>query len=365
MESLEKEWTDFEKELEKFQNAHKDYVKKLEEVESLKKSNLQQFLKHKKKLNQLKENLEKIEKKKKESITIESEEEDASKSSPAAILKSKVDENLSYMKQISDTFPRENGIYLKIILGSVCVSILNKEEKWKYKEEYEKFKFFITIISLCFSFLLIFIQTYRVLDAIFNFLLVWYYCTLTIRESILIVNGSQIKGWWLTHHFITTVCTAILLIWPDSQSYHAFRQQFIWFSFYISFVQLLQYYYQKGCLYRLRALGEKEDMDTTMEGFQTWMSKGLSFLLPFLFIGYFWELHNAYVLFNLSLSDMCHEWQVSVLSVIFFVLFAGNFVTTYKVIRKKFRDRVRNLFWLKYKYSDWKKLKGPSDRKQE
>lgn len=41
------------------QIAHKDYVKKLEEVESLKKSNLQQFLKHKKKLNQLKENLEK------------------------------------------------------------------------------------------------------------------------------------------------------------------------------------------------------------------------------------------------------------------------------------------------------------------
>ena len=44
----------------------------------------------------------------------------------------------------------------------------------------------------------------------------------------------RIKGWWLAHHFITTVCTAILLIWPDSQSYHAFRQQFIWFSFYIS-----------------------------------------------------------------------------------------------------------------------------------
>lgn len=28
-------------------------------------------------------------------------------------------------------------------------------------------------------------------DEIFNFLLVWYYCTLTIRESILISNGSR------------------------------------------------------------------------------------------------------------------------------------------------------------------------------
>lgn len=31
----------------------------------------------------------------------------------------------------------------------------------------------------------------RVMDAVFNFLLVWYYCTLTIRESILISNGSK------------------------------------------------------------------------------------------------------------------------------------------------------------------------------
>lgn len=31
----------------------------------------------------------------------------------------------------------------------------------------------------------------RVTDELFNFLLVWYYCTLTIRESILISNGSR------------------------------------------------------------------------------------------------------------------------------------------------------------------------------
>ena len=33
----------------------------------------------------------------------------------------------------------------------------------------------------------------RALDILFMFLIVWYYCTLTIRESILIVNGSRIK----------------------------------------------------------------------------------------------------------------------------------------------------------------------------
>ena len=29
-------------------------------------------------------------------------------------------------------------------------------------------------------------------------------------------------------------------------------------------LQLMQYYYQSGCLYRLRALGERHDMDITV-----------------------------------------------------------------------------------------------------
>lgn len=93
----------------------------------------------------------------------------------------------------------------------------------------------------------------------------------------------------------------------------------------LGFVQFLQYYYQSGCLYRLRALGERHTMDLTVgesagpapqpgevegrgfpeegihvsslattaaflippvEGFQSWMWRGLTFLLPFLFFGH-------------------------------------------------------------------------------
>ena len=86
-------------------------------------------------------------------------------------------------------------------------------KRWKYKEEYEKFKYYVTMISMFLSFLLLVIKPLRVLDAVLNFLLVWYYCTLTIRESILVINGSKINGWWQAHHFITTVCVAIFLIW--------------------------------------------------------------------------------------------------------------------------------------------------------
>lgn len=71
------------------------------------------------------------------------------------------------------------------------------------------------------------------------FLLVWYYCTLTIRESILKVNGSRIKGWWRAHHFISTVVSAVLLIWPNSTTWYIFRPQFMIFNVYISQYNLI------------------------------------------------------------------------------------------------------------------------------
>jgi hypothetical protein len=101
--------------------------------------------------------------------------------------------NASFLSRISNTLPCKDP-YLKVILGGVDVSILNKEDKWTYKQQYEQFKFIVTCISLVSS-LVIWLLTsrYRAFDALFHFLLVWYYCTLTIRESILIVNGSNIN----------------------------------------------------------------------------------------------------------------------------------------------------------------------------
>uniref|UniRef100_A0A8D0GM13 Transmembrane protein 120A n=1 Tax=Sphenodon punctatus TaxID=8508 RepID=A0A8D0GM13_SPHPU len=179
----------------------------------------------------------------------------------------------------------------------------------------------------------------RVTDAVFNFLLVLYYCTLTIRESILINNGSKIKGWWVLHHYISTFLSGVMLTWPDGLMYQMFRNQFLYFSMYQSFVQFLQYYYQSGCLYRLRTLGERHNMDLTVEGFQSWMWRGLTFLLPFLFFGQFWQLYNAITLFHLVRHPECKEWQVLMCSLPFFSLFGGNFFTTLRVIHQKFQNQ--------------------------
>ncbi|XP_014880116.1 transmembrane protein 120A-like [Poecilia latipinna] len=102
------------------------------------------------------------------------------------------------------------------------------------------------------------------------------------------------------------------------------------------FVQSLQYYYQSGCLYRLRALGERHNMDLTVEGFQSWMWRGLTFLLPFLFFGQFWQLYNSMTLFEMFQLPECKEWQVLMCGCSYLVLFIGNLFTTLGVVYQKY-----------------------------
>lgn len=109
------------------------------------------------------------------------------------MISSRITANNLFLSRISNTLPNKDR-YLKVILGGVDVSILNKADKWTYKQEYEKFKFIVTCISLVSSLVIWSLTSrFRAFDALFHFLLVWYYCTLTIRESILIANGSNIN----------------------------------------------------------------------------------------------------------------------------------------------------------------------------
>uniref|UniRef100_A0A8C0ZLW3 Transmembrane protein 120B n=1 Tax=Castor canadensis TaxID=51338 RepID=A0A8C0ZLW3_CASCN len=285
LECCEREWHELEGEFQELQETHRIYKQKLEELTALQTLCSGSISKQKKRLRDLKHTLQRL--------------------------------------------------YLNLVLGNVNVTLLSNQAKFAYKDEYEKFKLYLTIILLLGAVACRFVLHYRVTDEVFNFLLVWYYCTLTIRESILISNGSRIKGWWVSHHYVSAFLSGVMLTWPNGLIYQKFRNQFLAFSIFQSCVQFLQYYYQRGCLYRLRALGERNHLDLTVEGFQSWMWRGLTFLLPFLFCGHFWQLYNAVTLFELSSHEECREWQVFVLALTFLVLFLGNFLTTLKVVHAK------------------------------
>ncbi|XP_055248816.1 transmembrane protein 120A isoform X4 [Gorilla gorilla gorilla] len=278
--------------------THRLYRLKLEELTKLQNNCTSSITRQKKRLQELALALKKC----KPSLPAEAE-------GAAQELENQMKERQGLFFDMEAYLPKKNGLYLSLVLGNVNVTLLSKQAKFAYKDEYEKFKLYLTIILILISFTCRFLLNSRVTDAAFNFLLVWYYCTLTIRESILINNGSRIKGWWVFHHYVSTFLSGVMLTWPDGLMYQKFRNQFLSFSMYQSFVQFLQYYYQSGCLYRLRALGERHTMDLTVEGFQSWMWRGLTFLLPFLFFGHFWQLFNALTLFNLARDPQCKEWQ--------------------------------------------------------
>ncbi|XP_059828979.1 ion channel TACAN isoform X2 [Hypanus sabinus] len=299
------EWELLDKDYQTLQETHKLYKQQLEEVIKLQNSCLSSIERQKKKYKELSNNLGRCEPLENEEYTRDIE-----------FIKELMKERQNIFFEMEAFLPKKNGLYLTLVLGNVNVTLLSKQAKFAYKDEYEKFKLCLTIILVLISFSCRFLLNSRVADSVFNFLLVWYYCTLTIRESILINNGSRIKGWWVMHHYVSAFLSGVMLTWPDSKMYQLFRNQFLSFSMYQSFVQFLQYYYQSGCLYRLRALGERHNMDLTVEGFQSWMWRGLTFLLPFLFFGH-----------------------VSMCGMTFLVLFLGNFLTTVRVIYQKQKQR--------------------------
>ncbi|XP_075761057.1 transmembrane protein 120A isoform X2 [Pelodiscus sinensis] len=322
-----RDWQELQDGFQHVQETHKLYKQKLEELTKLQDGISSSIARQKKQLKELSLAFKNC----KSTTTAEQEES-------IREIEGLIKERQSVFFEMEAYLPKKNGLYLSLVLGNVNVTLLSKQAKFAYKDEYEKFKLYLTIILLIISSSCRFLFNSRVTDAVFNFLLVWYYCTLTIRESILITNGSRIKGWWVFHHYVSTFLSGVMLTWPDGLMYQKFRNQFLSFSMYQSFVQFLQYYYQSGCLYRLRTLGERHNMDLTVEGFQSWMWRGLTFLLPFLFFG---QLYNAITLFQLARHPQCKEWQVLMCGLPFFVLFVGNFFTTLRVVHQKFQCQNR------------------------
>ncbi|CAB3220688.1 unnamed protein product [Arctia plantaginis] len=331
VEECVKEWEDLVADYKRLEVVSKEYATKLEEVGELQAACLKEINHQKYRMSVIVSAMKRLEKK------------GVTKDDRIANLEKEIMKRKAILHEIKATLPKQNSLYLRIILGNVNVSILNKNDKFKYKDEYEKFKLILSAIAFVFAVANLYID-FRPLQLILLFLLVWYYCTLTIRESILKVNGSRIKGWWRLHHFISTVVAGVLLIWPQNEPWNIFRHTFMWFIAYISVVQYMQFRYQSGVLYRLKALGARHNMDITIEGFHSWMWRGLSYLLPFLFGGYIFQLYIAYTLYSLSYHPDA-TWQISYLAALFLTLHCFNMYTILQTLRKKLQGRLK----LRYK----------------
>lgn len=112
------------------------------------------------------------------------------------------------------------------------------------------------------------------------------------KENYIIKNQTCCRWLWIWLQSLLCINMCFLSHpRPDGSQYKTFRNQFLAYSLYQSefkhqqiwketgllwfckflccvgragFVQCLQCYYQSGCLYRLRALGERHNMDLTV-----------------------------------------------------------------------------------------------------
>ncbi|POI24557.1 hypothetical protein CIB84_011693 [Bambusicola thoracicus] len=175
-----REWEELQDGFQRIQDNHRLYKQKLEELTKLQDGISSCITRQKKRLKELSLSLKKCK-------THASPEQRDSVQEIQSLIK----ERQNVFFEMEAYLPKKNGLYLSLVLGNVNVTLLSKQAKFAYKDEYEKFKLYLTIILLIVSFSCRFLLNSRVTDSAFNFLLVWYYCTLTIRESILINNGSK------------------------------------------------------------------------------------------------------------------------------------------------------------------------------
>ena len=273
----------------------------------------------------------------------------------------------SYAETIQNSLPKKNNFYLSLIVGSELNVILpGKQAKILYKLSYEKFKLKINSIQLAFTaiLLLTYLSNKQVLQTIpfqfflriDNFLFLWYYCTVTVRESILIANGSKIKGWYITHHYLTILLSG-LSVTVAQEIITDFGPSFLIYTSISNFISLLQFNYQKSALYNLKAMGEKsettgesisDELDVTTEAGISKKVAGyvsLKVILPFLGFLYAFQLFNAVYLYKYAQNadlelKLC--WQIYAISVLFVVLFIGNVVTMGQVLTAKFSKSKTN-----------------------
>ncbi|VDO46866.1 unnamed protein product [Haemonchus placei] len=196
--SLSSEWQELAKGAHKMKKVHHECIKKLSELSKIQASCLKTIKHQHHIMGNLKE-----------------------------LLKKGVVENIrkgmtgvrAKLKSMESELPSQNnGFFFPLILRkNRNLSLSTQDEKYKCKTDYELFKWKVTL-AIFVVVVLPYLFPWKVMDTTGNFLIVWHYCTLTIWESILKINGSRVKGWWVAHHYLSCVLSGI----KDGECYQTF-----------------------------------------------------------------------------------------------------------------------------------------------
>ncbi|CAD7703039.1 unnamed protein product [Ostreobium quekettii] len=203
---------------------------------------------------------------------------------------------------------KTNPKLLRFLLGkSTKVLTLRPEESLALKEEYHSFRDMASYVMILWPAVLLYGMNRAAQKMVGNepyslaptvmagvqVFLVWLayvYTAAALRENILVVNGSNIRGWWITHHYLSLVTCIIMLTIPvDSQAWTMFCPKFLRWTVFQAVVMMVQNWYQRRRMYTRIALGKDSAMDV-VTGETSGAEGQLWLLYPMLVVLQMWQM---------------------------------------------------------------------------
>ncbi|KAE8720600.1 gem-associated protein 2-like [Hibiscus syriacus] len=236
-------------------------------------------------------------------------------------------------------------------LGPINVRASRKEVQLKVKEEYNSYR---DRTALLFLFSVNF-ACFKIMDLdgclpafpvqLYEAWLLFLYTGLAMRENILRINGSDIRPWWIHHHYCAIVMALISITWEiEGQPNCAQKQRgvelFLQWAMMQGVVMLLQNRYQRQRLYTRIALGKANRMDVVW-GEASGVDGQLWILCPVLFLMQGFEAYVGLLLLRSAFAGVVSKWQVICCGILLVVMAVGNFVNTIQSLVTKSRFKAK------------------------
>uniref|UniRef100_A0A2C9WHU6 TMPIT-like protein n=1 Tax=Manihot esculenta TaxID=3983 RepID=A0A2C9WHU6_MANES len=115
---------------------------------------------------------------------------------------------------------KAQGRFLRMFLGPINVRASRKDIQLKVKEEYNGYRDRTALLFLLFPSVLLILRSWvwnGCLPAfpvqLYQAWLLFLYTGLALRENILRANGSDIRPWWIYHHYCAMIMALVSLTW--------------------------------------------------------------------------------------------------------------------------------------------------------
>ncbi|CAA6673708.1 unnamed protein product [Spirodela intermedia] len=233
----------------------------------------------------------------------------------------------------------------------INVRAIRKDVRLKVKEEYNNYRDRTAFMFLLFPSMLLLLRAW-VWDGCFpawpvqlyQAWLLFLYTSLALRENILRANGSDIRPWWIYHHYCAMLMALVSLTWeikgqPDCASKQKGVQLFLEWAVMQAFAMLLQNRYQRQRLYTRIALGKARRMDVVW-GETAGVDGQLWLLCPILFILQVTDIRWDEAALIAS-EGLVPEWQVVVCGILLVLMAVGNFANTVQTLMVKSRFKAK------------------------